>query len=120
MIIDSPGHREVGIISLVVAVLAGAYLVLNQQTHLMDRVSDTPLTPAHDHVLRHAGRGERPGSQDGRHLQRSGPRSRRCPLFVHLFETPPRVVAQEPIMAVPDHRRSIRFATSALATNRPS
>jgi ATP-binding cassette subfamily B protein/subfamily B ATP-binding cassette protein MsbA len=112
-----PITELVGIKSLVVAVLCGAYLVLNQETHLFGiPISDRPLSASALFVFF----GMLAGISDPARkmgdiynvLFRAAVASES--LF-STFERKPRIVACTPAVKVPLHRKHIRFENVSFA-----
>lgn len=112
-----PATEMAGIISFSIAVLAGGYLVLNRETHLLwIPISSEPLTA--DQVvmffvlLGGASDPARKMSEIVNVLVRSG---QACTLLKTTFDQPPTVAAPaQPIAVVPHHQsiefRNVRFA----------
>ncbi len=106
-----PISELVGVVCLAVAVLAGAYLVLNQQTHLLGiRISDKPLTASTMFVFYAMLAGiSDPARKMGdiyNVLVRAAVASRSLYTF---FEQPAEIAAPADAHPVPLHAKSIRF-----------
>ena len=108
-----------GIISIAIAILAGAYLVLNQETHMLGiRICDRPLSASALFVFY----GLLVGACDPARkmgdayniLFRANWSAKR--LFTK-FEKEPKVVASDCPQAVPLHTQSIRFDTVVFSYN---
>lgn len=106
-----PATEMAGVISFVVAVLAGGYLVLNRETHLLGiPISDEPLT-ADQVVLFFAFLGgasdpARKMSEIVNVLVRGG---QACQILKKTFARPAEVSAPENPIRVQAHHHSIRF-----------
>ncbi|MFV1964856.1 MAG: ABC transporter ATP-binding protein [Pirellulaceae bacterium] len=112
-----PVTELVGITSLVVAVLGGAYLVLNQETHLFGiPISDRPLSTSALFVFF----GMLAGISDPARkmgdiynvLVRATVASQ---ILYTTFETKPQVIACDPTEPVPLHRKHLRFDNISFA-----
>lgn len=106
-----PATEMAGIASFSIAVLAGGYLVLNRETHLMGiPISREPMTA--DQVvwffvmLAGAADPARKLSEIVNVLVRGG---QACQILKRTFNNPPQVAAPAEPTPVPVHRESIRF-----------
>ena len=113
----NPVAEVIGIMALSVAILSGAWLVLNQETHLFGlQISDQPLSPStlfmFFGLLAGASGPARKMSGVFNALTRANMASVR--LF-EMFDKPAEVVAQLPVSRVPSHCKSIRFDNVSFA-----
>ncbi len=106
-----PATEMAGVISFAIAVLAGGYLVLNKQTHLLGiPISEEPLTA--DAVvlffvfLGGASDPARKMSEIVNVLVRGG---QACSILKKTFNRPPSVGVPENPVLLPAHHKSIRF-----------
>lgn len=112
-----PITEMMGTIAIASAVLVGAYLVLNEQTHIFNfRVSERPLTPGKlllfFTMLAGASDPARKMSEVINQLVRGGMVAE---ILLKTFDNQPRVVARKPGIAPPLHRSSIKFEDVAFA-----
>jgi ATP-binding cassette subfamily B protein/subfamily B ATP-binding cassette protein MsbA len=106
-----PITEMMGTIAIAMAILAGAYLVLNQQTEIWGfRVSERPLTPGmlllFFTMLAGASDPARKMSEVINQLVRAGMISE---ALLKTFDNTPSVVARTPGTVLPVHSRNIRF-----------
>jgi ATP-binding cassette, subfamily B, bacterial MsbA len=106
-----PIAEMLGIIAISLAVLVGAWLVLNQQTDLFGfRISERPLTPGKlllfFTLLAGASDPARKMSEVINQLVRGGMVS---DILLKTFDTQPKVTAHTPSQRLPRHQQSIRF-----------
>ena len=118
-----PITEMLGIIAISLAVLAGAWLVLNQQTDLFGfRISERPLTPGKlllfFTMLAGASDPARKMSEVINQLVRGGMVS---DILLNTFDTQPKVTANQPGQRLPRHQQSIRFenVTFGYQSNQP-
>lgn len=108
-----PSTELVSVLAIGVALLAGAYLVLNQETHVLGiRISDRPLSASTLFVFYAMLAGisdpARKMSEIYNTLVRGAVASQSLFTF---FDEPPRVTAARKDIPVPLHSKSIRFDT---------
>jgi ATP-binding cassette, subfamily B, bacterial MsbA len=106
-----PITEMMGTIAIAMAILAGAYLVLNQQTDICGfRVSERPLTPGmlllFFTMLAGASDPARKMSEVINQLVRAGMIS---DALLSTFDQQPKVVPRKPGTVLPQHQHSIRF-----------
>lgn len=106
-----PITEMMGTIAIAMAILAGAYLVLNQETHLWNvRLSERPLTPGmllwFFTMLAGASDPARKMSEVINQLVRAGMISE---ALLKTFDNQPAVVARRPGTVLPLHSQNIRF-----------
>ncbi len=108
-----PITEVLGIISISIALLAGAWLVLNNQTHLFGdwlRITDTPLKP-NELILFYAllaGASDpvRKMTEVVNVLVRGGAA---CDNLFRTYDIPPRISYPRPPTPMPEHKQSIEF-----------
>ena len=109
--LTSPITELAGILVFVIAVLAGAHLVLNQETHLLGiRISDLPLSSSALFVFYAmlAGISDPARKMSSIYNQLVRATTASQGLFA-TFEDEPKVIAVEPRQPVPCHCKSIRL-----------
>jgi ATP-binding cassette subfamily B protein/subfamily B ATP-binding cassette protein MsbA len=106
-----PITEMLGTIAIAMAILAGAYLVLNQHTEIWGyRISERPLTPSmllwFFGLLAGASDPARKMSEVINQLVRAGMISE---ALLQTFDNQPHVVARKPGTVLPMHNKSVRF-----------
>jgi ATP-binding cassette subfamily B protein/subfamily B ATP-binding cassette protein MsbA len=107
-----PITEMLGIIAVALSILAGAYLVLNQETHLFNylKICDRPLSPGQlllfFTMLAGASDPARKMSEVINQLIRGGMVAEN---LMKTFEVEPEVVAAKPGFVLPEHKESIEF-----------
>lgn len=106
-----PITELLSIVAIAMAILVGAYLVLNQETHLFNiKMSDRPLSPGQlllfFTMLAGASDPARKMSEVINQLIRGGMVAES--LF-NTYDVAPEIVARKPHQPVPEHSRSIEF-----------
>ncbi len=106
-----PVAEVLGIVSIAISILAGAYLVLNRQTHLMGiQISERPIDPSmfimFYAMLAGASDPARKLSEVVNVLVRG---NTACENLFKVYDPPPRVTKPENPIRVPEHSESIQF-----------